>query len=144
MKKCVTETQGTFTLQNIAYPDFQNLNNFLYLKFAKHLANSRLPKSMLFPLLNFCEIFCKGQIIWQSLYFHNLHFVKYSVKSRCFKFCVFKKNSVGLLMFEYISGKLICWIFASCVCGARFVSLTDLYEASQFYCTHYLQKYGGP
>ena len=106
MKKCVTETQGTLTLQNIAYPDFQNLNDFLYLNFAKHLANSRSSKPMSFPLLKFCEIFCNGQIIWQSLYFHNLDFVKYSAKSRCFKFCVFKKNSVGLLMF--ISRKLIC------------------------------------
>ena len=26
----VTETQSTLTLQNIAYPDFQNMNNLLY------------------------------------------------------------------------------------------------------------------
>ena len=35
-------------------------------------------------------------------------------------------------------------IFASCVHGTQSVFLTDLYEASQFYCTHYLQKYGRP
>ena len=33
--KCVTETQSTLTLQNIAYPDFQNMNNLLYLNFCK-------------------------------------------------------------------------------------------------------------
>ena len=32
---CITETQSTLTLQNIAYPDFQNMNNFLYLTFYK-------------------------------------------------------------------------------------------------------------
>ena len=35
-------------------------------------------------------------------------------------------------------------IFASCVHGTQSVFLTDLNEASQFYCTHYLQKYGRP
>ena len=43
----VTETQGILTLQNIACPDFQNLNNFLYFNFVKNLANSRLPKSVI-------------------------------------------------------------------------------------------------
>ena len=33
-------------------------------------------------------------------------------------------------------------IFASCVHGTQSVFLTDLCEASQFYCIHYLQKYG--
>ena len=31
----VTETQSTLTLQNIAYPDFQNMNNLLHLNFRK-------------------------------------------------------------------------------------------------------------
>ena len=45
----------------------------------------------------------------------------------------------SLLIWKYPPG-----IFASCVHGTQSVFLTDLYEASQFHCTHYLQKYGGP
>ena len=44
-----------------------------------------------------------------------------------------------LLIWKYLPG-----IFASCVHGTQSVFLTDLYEASQVYCTHYLQKYGDP
>ena len=31
-------------------------------------------------------------------------------------------------------------IFASCVHGTQSLFVTDLYEASQFHCAHYLQK----
>ena len=44
------------------------MNNFLFLNFSKDLENSRLPKSISFPLLKFCEMFCEGQSIWQSLF----------------------------------------------------------------------------
>ena len=113
---------------------------------------------MSFLLLKFCEIFCNGQIIRQSLYFQNLDFVKYSAKPRCFKFCMFwnipqifqilcvLEHPVGLLILNlhvYPESSYVRFLQVVFM-GHSLFFLTDLYQASQFYCTHYSQKYGGP